>query len=214
MYADADLAAPGRAWPQFLQVAQPGMADAVGERAPRLRPGFEQQADGPADLDRAGPVSLAQVVQLSCGNFELWAHWNGVCPCRLGSFHARRNTRSVLSDKGGRPLVGITAGLPATAWYDAQLSVVVAGNRAWRIASSSGPGSSPSGPCLAAWRGSSRTAGPQAGLSGVGQAAGSPQAGGSARPAAGGHGLDRCRRRLFPARAWAALAVARTRSEP
>jgi hypothetical protein len=30
---DADLAAPGGAWPQFLQVAQPGVVDAVGERA-------------------------------------------------------------------------------------------------------------------------------------------------------------------------------------
>jgi hypothetical protein len=37
---DADLAAPGRAWPQFLQVAQPGVADAAGERAPQLRPGY------------------------------------------------------------------------------------------------------------------------------------------------------------------------------
>jgi len=27
---DADLAAPGGAWPQFLQVGQPGVLDAVG----------------------------------------------------------------------------------------------------------------------------------------------------------------------------------------
>jgi hypothetical protein len=32
------------------------VVDAVGERAAQLRPGFEQQADGLADLDRAGPV--------------------------------------------------------------------------------------------------------------------------------------------------------------
>jgi hypothetical protein len=38
------------------------VADAVGERAAQLRPGFEQHADGLADLDRAGPVTLAQVV--------------------------------------------------------------------------------------------------------------------------------------------------------
>jgi hypothetical protein len=39
------------------------VADAVGERAAQLWPGFEQHADGLADLDRAGPVTLAQVVQ-------------------------------------------------------------------------------------------------------------------------------------------------------
>jgi hypothetical protein len=38
------------------------VADAVGERAAQLRPGFEQHADGLADLDRTGPVMLAQVV--------------------------------------------------------------------------------------------------------------------------------------------------------
>ena len=32
-------------------------------RSAQLRPGFEQHADGLADLDRAGPVALAQVVQ-------------------------------------------------------------------------------------------------------------------------------------------------------
>jgi hypothetical protein len=37
---------PGGAWPQFLQVAQPEMVDAVSERAAQLRPGFEQHADG------------------------------------------------------------------------------------------------------------------------------------------------------------------------
>jgi len=63
MYADADLAAPGGAWPQFLEVAQPGVADAVGERAAQFRPGFQQQADGLPDLDRAGPVPFAQVMQ-------------------------------------------------------------------------------------------------------------------------------------------------------
>jgi hypothetical protein len=41
---DADLAAPGGAWPQFFQVAEPGMVDAIGERAAQLRPGFEQRA--------------------------------------------------------------------------------------------------------------------------------------------------------------------------
>jgi len=51
---------PGRS---SLQVAQPGVANAVGERSAQLRPGFEQHADGLADLDRAGPVALAQVVQ-------------------------------------------------------------------------------------------------------------------------------------------------------
>ena len=35
----------------------------VGERAAQLWPGFEQHADGLADLDRARPVTLAQVVQ-------------------------------------------------------------------------------------------------------------------------------------------------------
>src|SRR5262245_8538874 len=60
---DADLAAPGGAWPQFLQVGQPGVLDAIGEWVAQLRPGFEQHADGLADLDRAGPVTLAQVVQ-------------------------------------------------------------------------------------------------------------------------------------------------------
>jgi len=54
---------PAETWPQFLQVAQPGVVDAVGERAAQLRPGFEQHADGLADLDRAGPVPLAQVVK-------------------------------------------------------------------------------------------------------------------------------------------------------
>jgi hypothetical protein len=54
---------PAEPGPQFLQVAQPGVVDAVGERTPQLRPGFDQHADGLADLDRAGPVALAQVVQ-------------------------------------------------------------------------------------------------------------------------------------------------------
>ena len=39
--------------------------------AAQLRPGFEQQADGLADLDRAGPVTLAQVVQ---PRPDLWCH--------------------------------------------------------------------------------------------------------------------------------------------
>jgi hypothetical protein len=56
---DADLAMPGGAWPQFLQVAQPGVVNAVGEWAAQLRPGLKQHADGLADLDRAAPVTLA-----------------------------------------------------------------------------------------------------------------------------------------------------------
>jgi hypothetical protein len=60
---DADLAAPGGAWPQFLQVAQPGVLDAVGERAAQLRRGFDQHAYGLADLYRAGPVTPTQAVQ-------------------------------------------------------------------------------------------------------------------------------------------------------
>jgi len=36
--------------------------DAIGEWPAQFRPGFEQHADGLADLDRAGPVTLAQVV--------------------------------------------------------------------------------------------------------------------------------------------------------
>jgi hypothetical protein len=35
------------------------------------RPGFDQHADGLTDLDRAGPVTLAQVVQ-PCP--DLWCH--------------------------------------------------------------------------------------------------------------------------------------------
>jgi hypothetical protein len=53
-------AEPGRS---SFRVTQPGVADVAGERAAQLRPGFKQHADGLADLDRAGPVPFAQVVQ-------------------------------------------------------------------------------------------------------------------------------------------------------
>ncbi len=69
-------AEPGRSSFRLLsQVAQPGVVDAVGERAAQLRPGFKHHADGLADLDRAAPVSLAQVVQ-PCP--DLWRHDQGV----------------------------------------------------------------------------------------------------------------------------------------
>ena len=55
--------ASGGTWPQFFQVAQPGVVNAVGQRAAQLRPGFDQHADGLADLYRAGPVMLAQIMQ-------------------------------------------------------------------------------------------------------------------------------------------------------
>ena len=53
-------AGPGRS---SLRLLSPGVADAVGERAAQFRPGFQQQADGLPDLDRAGPVPFAQVMQ-------------------------------------------------------------------------------------------------------------------------------------------------------
>ena len=52
-------AEPGRS---SFRVGQPGVLDAIGEWPAQFRPGFEQHADGLADLDRAGPVTLAQVV--------------------------------------------------------------------------------------------------------------------------------------------------------
>ena len=65
----AVLAALIRLWPprlrmQFLQVAQPGVVDTVGERAARLRPGFEQHADGLTNLDRAIAVKSRHVDSL------------------------------------------------------------------------------------------------------------------------------------------------------
>jgi hypothetical protein len=49
--------------------------DAVGERASQLRPGFDQHADGLADLNRAVPVTPAQVVQ---PRPNLWRHNQGI----------------------------------------------------------------------------------------------------------------------------------------
>jgi len=50
-------AEPGRS---SFRLVSGGVLDPIGEWAAQLWPGFEQHADGLADLDRAGPVTLAQ----------------------------------------------------------------------------------------------------------------------------------------------------------
>lgn len=62
---DADLAASGGARAQLLEVAQPGVLNAVGKRPSKLGPRFQEQADSLADLDGAGPVAMLPVYLVS-----------------------------------------------------------------------------------------------------------------------------------------------------